>query len=139
MRMRACKRAVRAGFRPLCWELCGFWGLSNRTNHLDPNSDPIDPKPAKGRVNSSCLRTYHDRYETELYGPAYKGASRLYPACTLNSESNCTGPLLERAHMRGDNAQVEEAPWLSGLAPAVKSGLARVFQVPLKSRRRRED
>jgi hypothetical protein len=130
IRSKTCVRGQRIELRPLCWELCGFWGASNRTNRQDPNSDRIDPKPTKFRVNNSCISTHSDRYETERYAPMYRGSSRLYPACASGNPANCTGPLLERAHMRGDNADAVEAPWLTGLAPAVKSGLSTVFQAP---------
>ena len=127
-RSQTCARADPPGLRSVCWELCAFWGSSNRT-------DRITPKPTQTRTNNSCILSHSTRYETEGYAPTFRGAGELFPVCSPSSPQSCTGPLLERAHMRGDNAKVEEAPWLSGLAQPVKSGLAQIFAHRSSARR----
>jgi len=119
---RTCSLAARPQLRAVCWELCGYWGKENRT-------DRILPQPVgwmKSRANNTCKPTHFDRHETQM-SISYKGTGRLIPACPKDNTASCVSPLLERAHMRGDNSDVVEAPWLSRLAPVVKSRLAEVL------------
>ena len=126
VRSRTCTLQDKPEFRALCWELCGVWGEELRLSF--PRSSP-----SKSSLNNSCVNNDGmKRYETQMTA-AYRGGSRtgshFVPACQPDSPPDCIGPILERAHMRGEGASPHGSnySWLLQLAPTVKDGLQQVF------------
>ena len=133
-----CDEGELPEFRPVCWELCARWGNTTRVNFTDATRiDRMPPSatyPNKGMINNSCVND-DERYET-WSAIFYRGESSLYPACSQSSPESCTGAMMERAHMRrcargaGGCAGADDvihAPWLSGMGPTVKEGLAAIL------------
>ena len=118
-RSKTCTSASRPALRTLCWELCGKWGNVTRNGHPRP-------RPFLGDANSTCGGSIKDRYETHIANN-YRGHWKHVPACPRNSSAACTGPTLERAHMRGEDDAHEEARWLAGVGPTVRRELASIL------------
>ena len=115
---KACSLATRLELKPFCWELCGYWGSSRREGL------PFTRPTMINHSTDACGYIIpNDRYDIRVARKHHGPPSEHLPACPAGSAKTCTGPEMERAHMRA-GAGGEYMPWLSILGGTVRTELA---------------